>query len=86
MDKSQRFPLLAKLYRGAMVRYARLTKGIDPDKAVFCCLQGRFYGDSPRCISERLHERRPNTKIVWMLNSETRQRVKDSGLLTINSR
>ena len=78
MDKSQRFPLLAKLYRGAMVRYARLTKGIDPDKAVFCCLQGRFYGDSPRCISERLHERRPNTKIVWMLNSETRQRVKDS--------
>lgn len=78
MDKSQRFPLLAKLYRGAMVRYARLTKGIDPDKVVFCCLQGRFYGDSPRCISERLHERRPNTKIVWMLNSETRQRVKDS--------
>lgn len=78
MDKSQRFPLLAKLYRGAMVRYARLTKGIDPDKAVFCCLQGRFYGDSPRCISERLHERRPNTKIVWMLNSETLQRVKDS--------
>lgn len=78
MDKSQRFPLLAKLYRGAMVRYARLTKGIDPDKAVFCCLQGRFYGDSPRCISERLHERRPNTKIVWMLNSETQRRVKDS--------
>ena len=77
VDKSQRFPLLAKLYRTALVRGSRALKGIDGDKAVFCCLQGRGYGDSPRCISEALHRRRPNTRIVWMLNQEAERRFRD---------
>ena len=77
IDKSLRFPRLARLYRAALFRGARLLKGIDGNKAVFCCLQGRFYGDSPRRISERLHEMRPGTDIVWLLDPATMRRVGD---------
>ena len=50
------------LYRYALVRLTRLTRGVDPMKVVFCCFQGSAYGDNPRCISQRLHERRPDAK------------------------
>jgi len=75
--KSWRYPRLAKRYRSALIGLGRLFRGIDPDKVVFCCLQGRFYGDSPRCISERLHERRPRTKIVWLLTRGAMNRMGD---------
>ena len=56
------YPKLASAYRYLLIRGGRLVKGIDPDKVVFCCFQGRSYGDNPRVISERLHERCPQRK------------------------
>lgn len=50
----------------AIVRVSRLVKGIDPNKVVFESFRGRGYSDNPRVISERLHERRPQTDIVWL--------------------
>ncbi len=64
------------LHRYALVRLTRLVRGIDPDKVVFCCFNGTAYGDNPRCISERLHALRPETKIVWLLTDEARARLK----------
>ena len=75
-DLALKYPALAKLYRGAVVRGSRTLKGIDRNKVVFCCLQGRFYGDSPRLISERLHALRPQTDIVWVLEGEAMKRLK----------
>lgn len=49
-----------------IIKAARLVKGIDRNKVVFRCFQGRSYGDNPRAISERLHELRPETDIVWL--------------------
>lgn len=73
-----RYTHLASAYRYLLVRCGRLLKGIDPDKVVFCCFQGRSYGDNPRVISERLHELRPRTKIVWLFTREAAARVKDT--------
>ena len=73
-----RYTHLASAYRYLLVRFGRLFKGIDPEKVVFCCFQGRSYGDNPRVISERLHELRPQTKIVWLFTREATARVKDT--------
>ena len=72
-----RYTHLASAYRYLLVRCGRLLRGIDPDKVVFCCFQGRSYGDNPRVISERLHAMRPETKIVWLFTREAAGRVKD---------
>ena len=69
MDFTERYPELAKLYRRLLVWGSRTLRGIDPDKVVFSCFKGRQYGDNPRCISERLHERYPRAKIVWLFNT-----------------
>ncbi|MDO4865252.1 MAG: CDP-glycerol glycerophosphotransferase family protein [Clostridia bacterium] len=71
------YPKLASAYRYLLIRGGRLVKGIDPDKVVFCCFQGRSYGDNPRVISERLHERCPQAKIVWLLTRAAAKRLKD---------
>ena len=70
-----RYTHLASAYRYLLVRCGRLLKGIDPDKVVFCCFQGRSYGDNPRVISERLHELRPETKIVWLFTRDAMARA-----------
>ena len=57
---------IKKLYRRASVWFYRLKDGVDPDKVVFISFQGRNYNDNPRFISERLHERCPEAKIVWL--------------------
>ena len=57
---------LKRLYRRMSVWYYRLRDGVDPKKAVFMSFQGRSYNDNPRFISERLHERCPEAKIVWL--------------------
>ena len=75
MDFTQKFPRLARLYRRALVWGSRAFRGIDPDKVVFSCFKGRQYGDNPRCISERLHERYPRAKIVWLFNTENARHV-----------
>lgn len=77
LDLSVRYPKLARLYRGALVLGSRMRKGIDGNKVVFSCLQGRFYGDSPRLISERLHQLRPGTDIVWVLEERAIKRLGD---------
>lgn len=71
MDLTAKFPRLAFGYRRLLTVGSRLAKGIDPDKVVFSCFLGKQYGDNPRCISERLHERRPQTKIVWLFDAKT---------------
>ena len=73
-----RYTHLASAYRYLLVRGGRLMKGIDPDKVVFCCFQGRSYGDNPRVISERLHALRPETKIVWLFTRDALKRVRDA--------
>ena len=73
-----RYTHLASAYRYLLVRGGRLVKGIDPNKVVFCCFQGRSYGDNPRAISERLHARCPEAKIVWLFTREATARLKDS--------
>lgn len=63
----------------AIIRAARLLRGIDGNKVVFRCFQGKSYGDNPRAISERLHELRPQTDIVW-LYSRARAREMQAAL------
>ena len=61
-------PWIAERYRHLVMWAARTFRGIDPYKVVFCSFQGRSYNDNPRFISERLHERCPQAKIVWLFN------------------
>ena len=58
---------LKRLYRRFQVWMYRLRDGVDPCKAVFMSFQGRSYNDNPRFISERLHERCPEAKIIWLM-------------------
>ena len=78
MGKIDQYPRLARISRRLVMWGSRVFKGIDPYKVVFCCFKGRSYGDNPRCISERLHERCPEAKIVWMFNREEMGRIRDS--------
>ena len=66
----QRLRGLKRLYRRASVCFFRMRDGIDPDKAVFISFQGRNYNDNPRFISERLHERYPQARIVWLFRQD----------------
>ncbi len=45
---------------------ARLLRGTDGNLVVFSAFEYRNYGDSPRYISERLRELRPDIDIVWL--------------------
>ena len=64
-----------KWYRGAYVSCVRRFRGIEADRVVFSCFRGRSYGDNPRCVSERLHERCPGAKIVWLFTWEAMARL-----------
>jgi len=55
----------------AIIFFSRLFKGIKANKVVFMCFRGRSYGDNPRYISERLHERYPDAEIVWAFKGNT---------------
>lgn len=78
MGKIDRYPRLAEAYRRLVMWGSRTFKGIDPYKVVFSCFRGRSYGDNPRCISERLHERCPEAKIVWMFNRKEMDKIRES--------
>lgn len=39
--------------------------GLEP-KVVFSSFKGKTYSDSPKAISEKLHEKYPEIKIVWL--------------------
>ena len=66
---------LANIVRRAVMFATRTTKGIDPNKVVFSCFGGRSYGDNTRVISERLHERCPDAKIVWQFSRDNLARL-----------
>ena len=48
--------------------WPRLLHGIDKNLVVFSAYKMRTYSDNPRYISEKLHELRPQTDIVWLLH------------------
>ena len=70
--------VLTDAYHQLAFRGSRAFKGIDRNKVVFSCFKGRSYGDNPRYISERLHERRPRTKIVWLFNYDAMQNLPEN--------
>jgi CDP-glycerol glycerophosphotransferase len=53
----------------------RAARGIDRDKIVFSCFNARTYGDNLKPISEKLHEMRPQAKIVWMFRNPASKRA-----------
>ena len=54
------------VYRNIRIVCTRLFRGYDDNMVVFSSFYGRAYNDSPRYISEALHAKRPETKIVWL--------------------
>lgn len=61
----------------AIIFFSRLFKGIDRKKVIFMCFRGRAYGDNPRYISERLHERCPEAEIVWAFKGNTIREMRE---------
>ena len=58
------------------MQLARALRGLDDNMAVFSSLDYRSYSDNPRFVSEALHEMRPRTDIVWLIQDgeEARKR------------
>jgi CDP-glycerol glycerophosphotransferase len=54
------------VYRKGVMTLTRLVLGVDQNKVVFSSFYSKFYNDNPRYISEKLHEMRPETDIVWL--------------------
>lgn len=54
------------LGRGWM-RLCNRTLGVQPRRVFFSSFKGKAYSDSPRFISEALHDLRPDLEIVWQL-------------------
>lgn len=64
------------LYRNTVMRLARLLRGMDDNMVVFSAFNYYSYNDNPRYISEKLHELRPETKIVWLFKDVAEARAK----------
>lgn len=54
------------IYRNIIIKTALLFGGMDNNMVVFSAFDHRSYNDNPRYISEKLHELRPDVKIVWL--------------------
>ena len=54
------------LYRNFIMQTARIFRGPDNNMVVFSAFDYKSYNDNPRYVSEKLHELRPETKIVWL--------------------
>ena len=63
-------------YRNHIMARARRKRGIDGNLAVFSSFDFRSYNDNPRYISEKLHELRPETDIVWLFRDKDAARKK----------
>lgn len=59
------------------MRYYGKVHGIKNNKIIFKSFNGKFYSDSPRNISEYLHQLKPNAEIVWCLSSEKGHDIPD---------
>lgn len=42
---------------------------IKKDEVLFLSYDGKQYSDSPRCLSEVIHDRYPGKKLIWALNN-----------------
>jgi len=51
----------------AWMRLCSRVYGVAPKRVFFSSFAGKAYSDSPRFISEALHEMRPDIEIVWQL-------------------
>jgi CDP-glycerol glycerophosphotransferase len=60
-----------KAYRSGIMILARALCGPDSNKVTFSSFAARFYNDNPRYLSERLHELRPETDIVWLFKKKS---------------
>lgn len=49
---------------------------INKNKVLFISYTGEQYGDNPMYISEKLHQLRPKTKIVWLFNNPSDDIIK----------
>lgn len=63
------------VYRKGVMTLTRLVLGVDQNKVVFSSFNSRAYSDNPRYISERLHEMRPETDIVWLFNRHAIKKI-----------
>ena len=63
-------------YRNHIMARARRRQGIDDNLVVFSSFDFRSYNDNPRYISEKLHELRPETDIVWLFRDKDAARKK----------
>ncbi|WP_022764572.1 CDP-glycerol glycerophosphotransferase family protein [Butyrivibrio sp. XPD2006] len=61
--------LLISLFRYLLFTIFLIFK-IDDMKVVFSCNKGLRYGDNPRYISEALAIKRPEYKIIWLLDKD----------------
>jgi len=64
------------LYRNTIMQLARLLRGTDDNMVVFSAFNYYSYNDNPRYISEKLHELRPEIKIVWLFKDVAEARAK----------
>lgn len=53
----------------AWMRLQNRVHGVQPRRVFFSSFKGKAYSDSPRFISEALHELRPDLEIVWQLSN-----------------
>ena len=63
-------------YRNHIMARARRRQGIDGNLVVFSSFDFRSYNDNPRYISEKLHELRPETDIVWLFRDSAAAKKK----------
>lgn len=53
----------------AWMRLQHCVHGVQPRRVFFSSFKGKSYSDSPRFISEALHELRPDLEVVWQLSN-----------------
>lgn len=69
------YPLLSRIrWIGGrfIMRTCNRIYGLDSNVVIFSSYSGRSYSDNPRAISEALHERCPEAKIIWQMNKSAR--------------
>ena len=65
-----------KRFRVDYMRLAQLIHGVQANKVVFSSYEGKDYSDNPRYISEKLHEMKPDSDIVWLISKSRIGKVK----------
>lgn len=66
---------LKKTFLNGYVYFMRMIYGVKKDKVVFDSFHGKYYSDNPKCISEALHEHKPDVKIYWVFQNPEEKQV-----------